>query len=390
MKRSLDNMKRRTLMKVLTASCAFAMVLTFAACANQTDYDENKEAPETQVKASEQESEIVDEHNTEEMNGEILDASPEVETVTDFYEPVEVSELDYDSFQSRMTAEEWEGFQQYFPVLKENAVFHYTSFGDGVELNKDGEPLKEGEHMMYERYMSEEITDISRFAESDSENGGEKWKIEDIRVFDLDEDGVQELIIQWTPVGEILVLHREKEEFYGWEIMYRGFEVLQKNGVYISSGGAGANWWKRIRFENGSWLEEVLAWQDWGEYYLHGEPVDEDTFFQQVDLYETEEVTRYEPVQSMDGIAKIYRSSEENHIMKTYYEMEDGTWKCDGKTYSLRLELSGRMPNAVKDSSYVVLTDNAELTFDDVTKSMISSYLEDSKIMEGSVLVELR
>ena len=106
--------------------------------------------------------------------------------------------------------------------------------------------------------------------------------------------------------------------------------------------------------------------------------------------YETEEVTRYEPVQSMDGIAKIYRSSEENHIMKTYYEMEDGTWKCDGKTYSLRLELSGRMPNAVKDSSYVVLTDNAELTFDDVTKSMISSYLEDSKIMEGSVLVELR
>lgn len=43
-------MKKRTLMKVLTASCAFAMVLTFAACANQTDYDGNKEALETQVR----------------------------------------------------------------------------------------------------------------------------------------------------------------------------------------------------------------------------------------------------------------------------------------------------------------------------------------------------
>ncbi|MDE7207410.1 MAG: hypothetical protein K2N90_09710 [Lachnospiraceae bacterium] len=376
------------------------MILTFAACANHTDYDESKEKSETQVKISEQGSEIVGGQETEEMTGEILDSSLEVETVaesetetemmTDFYEPVEVSELDYDSFQSRMTDEEWEGFQQYFPVLKENAAFHYTDFGDGVELNKDGEPLKEGEQMMYERYMSEEIMDINQFVESYSEDNNREWKVEDIRVFDLDEDGVQELIIQWTPVGEILVLHRENEEFYGWGIMYRGFEVLQTNGVYISSGGAGSNRWKRIRFENGSWMAEVLAWQEWGEYYLHGEPVDEDTFFQQVELYETGDVTRYAPMQSMDGIATIYRSSEDNDVMKTYYEMEDGTWKCEGKTYSLRLELSGRMPNAVKDSGYVVLTDNAELTFDDVTKSMISSSSEDSKIMEGSVLVELR
>ena len=48
------------------------------------------------------------------------------------------------------------------------------------------------------------------------------------------------------------------------------------------------------------------------------------------------------------------------------------------------------MPNAVKDSCYVVLTDNAELTFEDVSKSMFSSNFEDTKIMEGSVLVELK
>lgn len=90
------------------------------------------------------------------------------------------------------------------------------------------------------------------------------------------------------------------------------------------------------------------------------------------------------------GVQEVYRSSEKNGIMKTYYEMEDGLWNCDDTSYSFRLELNGRMPNAVKDSCYVVLTDNAELTFEDVSKSMFSSNFEDTKIMEGSVLVELR
>lgn len=48
------------------------------------------------------------------------------------------------------------------------------------------------------------------------------------------------------------------------------------------------------------------------------------------------------------------------------------------------------MPNAVKDGIYVVLTDNAALTYEEVSKSLFSSSFEDTKIMEGSVLVELR
>lgn len=244
---------RKKLLKVLLGIYIVAIAVPFAACANHTDYDGN--------------------------------------------ELVEVSALDYDSFQSRMTDEEWEGFQQYFPVLKENAVFHYTDFGDGEELNKNGEPKNKGEYLLYERYRSEETMDIKRYVKYNSEDGVFEWKVEDIRVFDLDGDGVQELIIQWAPGGiaNLLILHCEKGEFYGWEIMYRGFEGLQTNGVYVSSGGAGANRWKRIRFDNGSWLEEVLFEENWGEYYVNGEAVDEDTFWQQVDFYETEEVPRYEP-----------------------------------------------------------------------------------------------
>ncbi len=74
----------------------------------------------------------------------------------------------------------------------------------------------------------------------------------------------------------------------------------------------------------------------------------------------------------------------------TYYEMNDGTWQCDDISYQFRLELDGRMPNAEADSYYVVLTDNENLTFEDVSKSLYGSLLEDSKIMEGSIIVEMR
>ncbi|MCX4380094.1 MAG: hypothetical protein OSJ61_28740 [Lachnospiraceae bacterium] len=89
-------------------------------------------------------------------------------------------------------------------------------------------------------------------------------------------------------------------------------------------------------------------------------------------------------------ITKTYEKSENDGIIATYYEMNNGTWKCDDRTYQFRLELTGRMPNAESDSYYVVLTDNENLTFEDVSKSLFGSLLEDSKIMEGSIIVEMK
>lgn len=89
-------------------------------------------------------------------------------------------------------------------------------------------------------------------------------------------------------------------------------------------------------------------------------------------------------------IAKTYKQSEQDGILITYYEMNDGTWKCEDTTYQFRLELDGRMPNAEADSYYIVLTDNEKLTFEDVSKSLYSSSLEDIKIMEDSVIVEMK
>ena len=89
-------------------------------------------------------------------------------------------------------------------------------------------------------------------------------------------------------------------------------------------------------------------------------------------------------------IAKTYNESEQNGILSTYYELNDGTWKCDNKIYKYRLELTGRMSNAIRDTYFAVLTDNDKFTFEVVAKSICSSSTEDLQMMKDSAIVEMK
>ena len=76
--------------------------------------------------------------------------------------------------------------------------------------------------------------------------------------------------------------------------------------------------------------------------------------------------------------------------MKTYYEMTDGTWMCDGHLYQYRLEITGRMPNAAVDSSFVYLSNIGEIPFDRAYKAAgISSHSDDYFSPEEAVLAEI-
>ncbi len=76
--------------------------------------------------------------------------------------------------------------------------------------------------------------------------------------------------------------------------------------------------------------------------------------------------------------------------MKTYYEMTDGTWRCDDHLYKYRLEINGRIPNAAVDSSFVYLSNIEEITFDQAYKAAgISSNSDDYYSPEEAVLVEM-
>lgn len=69
--------------------------------------------------------------------------------------------------------------------------------------------------------------------------------------------------------------------------------------------------------------------------------------------------------------------------------MSDGTWECDGHTYKYRLEISGRMPNAAVDSTFVYLSNVDTITFEQAWKAAgLSSNSEDYFAVEDAVLVE--
>ena len=74
-----------------------------------------------------------------------------------------------------------------------------------------------------------------------------------------------------------------------------------------------------------------------------------------------------------------------------YYEMSDGTWKTDDYTYQYRVEVTGRMNNAKKDSMFVFLSNTKDITFDQAWKaSGLSSNTDDYFKEEETKLVAVK
>ena len=74
-----------------------------------------------------------------------------------------------------------------------------------------------------------------------------------------------------------------------------------------------------------------------------------------------------------------------------YYEMSDGTWKTDDHTYQYRFEITGRMNNAAKDSTFVYLSNIEDITFEQAWKaSGFSSNMDDYFKVEDATLVAMK
>ena len=76
---------------------------------------------------------------------------------------------------------------------------------------------------------------------------------------------------------------------------------------------------------------------------------------------------------------------------KTYYKMSDNTWKCGDQVYQHRFEISGRMPNAAEDSTFVYLSNLESITFEQAWKAAgLSSNMNDYFDPKDAVLVEMK
>lgn len=97
-----------------------------------------------------------------------------------------------------------------------------------------------------------------------------------------------------------------------------------------------------------------------------------------------------------EGYSNGYGSSTETALenipveMK-YYRNADGTWERNGYTYKYRLEITGRMPNATANITFVYLSNLETITFEQAWKAAgYSSNSADYFAIDDAVLVETK
>lgn len=83
--------------------------------------------------------------------------------------------------------------------------------------------------------------------------------------------------------------------------------------------------------------------------------------------------------------------NDELITMVKHYEMSDGTWKTGDYTYQYRLEITGRMGNAEKDSTFIFLSNIEDITFEQAWKAAgFSSNMDDYFDTEEAKFVAMK
>lgn len=167
-------------------------------------------------------------------------------------------QLNAAALEGRLPDGDWEALQGFLPILQEGASFAYTL------------------DMAAEEPESESLTLAEYCAGLPTETG----QLLKLTLQDLDGDGGAELIlcIAGPGSGDYLVLKREEDAFYGVQMVHRGMNALQTNGVFVGSSGAASNHYCRLYFENGIAALEILGYADSGEYAIAGQTVTEEEF----------------------------------------------------------------------------------------------------------------
>ncbi|MBE6571254.1 MAG: immunogenic protein [Ruminococcaceae bacterium] len=104
----------------------------------------------------------------------------------------------------------------------------------------------------------------------------------------------------------------------------------------------------------------------------------------EISIVKTYEITESSMVESAFDNGEIVNTAK-------YYEMSDGTYKTEsGEIYKYRLVITGRMHAAVRDSTFVFLSNIEDIPFDRAWKAAgFSSNLDDYFSPDQALLVGL-
>lgn len=101
-------------------------------------------------------------------------------------------------------------------------------------------------------------------------------EVEKYAYVDMDNDGVEELVIYTTSdYGAYVILHYENEKVYGYKIGVRSLENLKKDGSFMGSSGANSTEYLRMSFDKNTYTLKTEAIYDSTnkEYEINDETV---------------------------------------------------------------------------------------------------------------------
>ena len=110
-------------------------------------------------------------------------------------------------------------------------------------------------------------------------------------------------------------------------------------------------------------------------------------------------MTRYPLIDADSKVKQYYFTTPTHQLQETYdkeelvitqphAQLEDGLWVWESYGYLYRLEISGRLNNAKKNTTYIILSNTKDITFDQAWKaSGLSSNLNDYFSPETAVIV---
>ena len=148
------------------------------------------------------------------------------------------------------------------------------------------------------------------------ENTWEDLEWKSYRVYDLDADGENELIviIEETPSKPFVeVFDKQEDRVYAYAFPYRGFTRVYTDGAVDGSSGADRGCFRTIKFDKNKYEETIVAEStaeenEEGDYmsvwYIGENKVSEEEFYEFVSRYHNEEVIIPWSTHSLDEVIK--------------------------------------------------------------------------------------
>ncbi|MCR5796441.1 MAG: hypothetical protein K6G63_00775 [Eubacterium sp.] len=88
--------------------------------------------------------------------------------------------------------------------------------------------------------------------------------------------------------------------------------------------------------------------------------------------------------------SEINYKPDDNGVMYEYHFTDSGKWVVKGKKFKYRITLNGQMPNSSGNTTYVVLSNRRDVSFDEINDSIFSSNSGDHLDENEVFVVEMR